>query len=83
MFVRFNEGLSILKKVVGVESDDAESLSLPESSRFDQLVSSRKPFGLETTFKGNPTRKAGDLSIYQNGEASDTFPGARFRQVFT
>ena len=52
MFIRFNEGLSILKKVVAVESGQSQSLSLPESKRFDRLVSSRKPFGLETTFKG-------------------------------
>ena len=52
VFIRFNEGLSILKKVVAVENGKPDSLSLPESKRFDRLVSSRKPFGLETTFKG-------------------------------
>jgi hypothetical protein len=30
-------------------------------------VSSRKPFGLDTTFKGNSVKNANDLSIYQNG----------------
>jgi site-specific DNA-methyltransferase (adenine-specific) len=67
VFVRFNEGLSILKKVVAVESGQSGSLTLPGSRRFDQLVSSRKPFGLQTTFKGNKTKSAGDLLIYQNG----------------
>lgn len=52
VFIRFNEGLSILKKVVAVETGQNDSLSLPESKRFDRLVSSRKPFGLDTTFKG-------------------------------
>jgi site-specific DNA-methyltransferase (adenine-specific) len=52
VFIRFNEGLSILKKVVAVETGKSQSLSLPTSKRFDRLVSSRKPFGLETTFKG-------------------------------
>src|SRR6185503_12030530 len=52
VFIRFNEGLSILKKVVAVESGQSDSLSLPENKRFDRLVSSRKPFGLETKFKG-------------------------------
>jgi len=67
VFIRFNEGLSILKKVVAVESGDDHSLALPESKRFDQLVSSRKPFGLETKFKGKSTKDAGDIQVYQNG----------------
>ena len=67
VFIRFNEGLSILKKVVGVESGKSSSLSLPESKRFDRLVSSRKPFGLETTFKGKTAKRAGDVMVYQNG----------------
>ncbi|ABK65186.1 Eco57I restriction-modification methylase domain-containing protein [Mycobacterium avium] len=67
VFIRFNEGLSILKKVVAVETGKSDSLSLPESKRFDRLVSSRKPFGLETTFKGKAAKGDGDLLIYQNG----------------
>ncbi len=50
MFIRFNEGLSILKKVVAVETGQSQSLSLPDNKRFGRLVSSRKPFGLRTTF---------------------------------
>lgn len=67
VFIRFNEGLSILKKVVAVESGESQSLSLPDSRRFDRLVSSRKPFGLETTFKGRAAKRAGDVLVYQNG----------------
>ena len=67
VFIRFNEGLSILKKVVSVEAGQSESLLLPESKRFDRLVSSRKPFALETTFKGKATKRAGDVLIHQNG----------------
>lgn len=67
VFIRFNEGLSILKKVVSVETEQSESLLLPESNRFDRLVSSRKPFGLDTTFKGKATKCPGDVLIYQNG----------------
>jgi hypothetical protein len=67
VFIRFNEGLSILKKVVAFESGQSPSLSLPDSKRFDRLVSSRKPFGLETTFKGKAAKRAGDLLVYQNG----------------
>jgi hypothetical protein len=67
VFIRFNEGLSILKKVVAVESGQAQLLSLPPHKRFDRLVSSRKPFGLETTFQGKTTKHATDVLVYQNG----------------
>jgi len=67
VFIRFNEGLSILKKVVAVASGESHSLSLPDRKRFDRLVSSRKPFGLETTFKGKAAKRAGDVLVYQNG----------------
>ncbi|MGD9676345.1 MAG: restriction endonuclease, partial [Candidatus Bipolaricaulia bacterium] len=67
VFIRFNEGLSILKKVIALESGQSDTLLLPEEKRFDQLVSSRKPFGLETTFKGKATRGADDVLVYQNG----------------
>jgi hypothetical protein len=67
VFIRFNEGLSLLKKVVAVESGESQSLSLPDSKRFDRLVSPRKPFGLETTFKGKAAKRAGDVLVYQNG----------------
>lgn len=67
VFIRFNEGLSILKKVVAVETGQTDSLALPGEKRFDGLVSSRKPFALETTFKGRKTKRADDVLIYQNG----------------
>ena len=67
VFIRFNEGLSILKKVMAVETGQTKSLALPAAKRFEELVSSRKPFGLETTFKGKTTRGPGDVLVYQNG----------------
>jgi hypothetical protein len=69
VFIRFNEGLSILKKVAAVENVKGveQSLSLPENKRFDQLVSSRKPFGLTTNFKGKAKKSSGDVLVYQNG----------------
>ncbi len=67
VFIRFNEGLSILKKVIAAETGQSQSLCLPENKRFDKLVSARKPFGLETKFKGKATRQAGDVLVYQNG----------------
>lgn len=68
VFIRFNEGLSILKKVVAVETNQAESLNLPDDKRFERLVSARKPFGFGTTYKGKTKQtKPDDLMIYQNG----------------
>lgn len=67
VFIRFNEGLSILKKVIAQENKDSDSVVLPADKRFDVLVSSRKPFALETTFKGRKSKKEGDLLVYQNG----------------
>jgi hypothetical protein len=62
-----NEGLSILKKVVAVESGQAQSLSLPEDKRFDQFVSASRPFGLRTFFSGKASKSLDDVLVYQNG----------------
>lgn len=67
VFVRFNEGLSILKKVVAVEAGASNSVALPDDKRFDRLVSPRKPFGLDTSFKGKAKKGPNDLLVYQNG----------------
>lgn len=67
VFIRFNEGLSILKKVMAVECKADNTVSLPEGNRFDQLVSVRKPFGLETKFKGEDVKNSGSVMVYQNG----------------
>ena len=66
VFIRFNEGLTILKKVMAKESE-GRSLALPEQKRFDILVSARKPFGLASTFKGKATKARGDLAVFQKG----------------
>lgn len=70
IFIRFNEGLSILRKVAEVErkaGDKSSSVSIPDKKRFDQLVSSLRPFGFRTFFRGRKTKKKGDIIIYQNG----------------
>ena len=67
VFIRFNEGLSILKKVVAVETGQSETLLLPENKRFDRLVSSLRPFGFRTFFRGRKLMRKGDVTIYQNG----------------
>ena len=67
IFIRFNEGVSILRKVVAHETGQDAVMALPAEKRFDRLVSSRKPFGLETKFKGRAKKRAGDVTVYQNG----------------
>jgi Eco57I restriction-modification methylase len=67
VFVRFNDGLSILKKVVAVEGGATDSLLLPDRTRFDRLVSTRRPFGLDSTFRGKIAKGAKDVLVYQNG----------------
>src|SRR5205823_2917535 len=67
IFIRFNEGLSILEKVIRLETGQSGSLSLPEGKRFDRLVSSLRPFGLRTFFQGKATKSPGDVAVYQNG----------------
>ncbi len=67
VFVRFNDGLSILKKVVAVESGTIGSLLLPDGIRFDRLVSTRRPFGLNSKFRGKIAKGANDVLVYQSG----------------
>lgn len=55
-FIRYNESISILKKV-----KDFKEKSLKES------ISARKPFGLETTFKGKAKQFVNSIVLYQNG----------------
>jgi Eco57I restriction-modification methylase len=53
VFIRYNEAVPILRKIVDTEHGTAQgqSLALPEGKRFIELVSARKPFGLPTNFK--------------------------------
>lgn len=66
VFIRFNEGTTILSKVLKRETEGS-SMMLAESKRFDQMVSARKPFGLDSTFLGNAVETAGDLHLYRKG----------------
>jgi Eco57I restriction-modification methylase len=67
IFIRFNEGLSILKKVMALESDVIDGFVPSAPKKFDQLVSSLRPFGFRTYFRGRKTKRNGDVTIYQNG----------------
>lgn len=67
VFIRFNEGLSILKKVVTVETGQSKSVALPTEKRFDQLVSSIGAYGLDSTFRGKPKPFENSLKVLRNG----------------
>ncbi len=67
VFIRFNEGLSILRKVMAVENSASKSLDLPLEKKFMSLVSSIGAFGLESTFKGKARPGKDDLKVYRNG----------------
>ncbi len=55
-FIRFNEAISILKKV----------RKFNESS-LREIVSARKPFGFSTTYKGGSKKLIDSVTLYQNG----------------
>ncbi len=67
VFIRFNEGISILKKVAAVETGSSDSVALPEDKQFTKLVSSIGAFGLDSTFRGEATGSGDDLKVYRNG----------------
>ena len=69
VFIRYNEALPILKKIVKTEqgSSATHTLTLPDEKQFQPLVSSSKPFGLRTFFQGNSTQRDTDVLVYQNG----------------
>ncbi|MDB4044442.1 Eco57I restriction-modification methylase domain-containing protein [Emcibacteraceae bacterium] len=56
IFIRYNQAISILNKL---KAFDETSIKCK--------VSSRKPFGLPTTFKGSNSKNIGDVTLFQNG----------------
>ena len=67
VFIRNPMAVEILKKIMIIETG-SESLALPESKRFDRQVSSQKPFGLRTFFRGSPKASSDlDLIVIQKG----------------
>lgn len=67
IFIRFNEGLSILKKVVEIESNQSKSVVLPSDKQFIRLVSPIGAYGLDSTFRGRNEQRTHDLKVYRNG----------------
>ncbi|GHU20588.1 hypothetical protein FACS1894163_13620 [Spirochaetia bacterium] len=55
-FIRYNEGTDILKKVRAKKENSIR-----------EQISSRKPFGLDTTFKGKEKPFKDSILLYQNG----------------
>ncbi len=70
VFIRSNRALAILRKVMAVETG-SKALSLPNTKRFDTQVSSQKPFGLRTFFRGsdNPSSEHDVLVLQSRGRA--------------
>lgn len=65
VFIRFNEGVSVIRKVAAVEG--GTNFALPEKVRFTNLVSSIGPFGLDSTFRGEDVQRPGHVKVYRNG----------------
>jgi hypothetical protein len=73
VFIRYNEGVSILKKVMSVEASSESKpvpFSLSATKKFSLLVSSRKPFGFDTKFKGGSAAGKNRVLLYRNGGTS-------------
>jgi hypothetical protein len=74
VFIRYNEAVSILKKVVAVEGGEPNSVLLPETKQFAAMVSPRRPFGLGSNHRVRSEKRKGDLAAYWNG-------GAGFKRI--
>ena len=55
VFIRYNQAIPIFRKIQEYNED-----------RFNSLISSRKPFGLTTSFKGESNAFNNSIKIYQN-----------------
>lgn len=67
VFIRYNTAVPILKKVMKATTGNELPLALEPEKRFMELVSSAKPFGLRTFFKGKQNPFSGAVKIYENG----------------
>mgnify|MGYP005851032099 CR=1 FL=1 len=68
VFIRYNEALPILKKVIATEiGSPLAKLSLPTEKQFACLVSSIGAFGLDSKFRGKASKGPDDIKVYRNG----------------
>lgn len=58
-FIRYNEGVDILRKVMPFNEPSMEL-----------LVSSRQPFGLSTTYHGHKEKRPNDITLFDNSGIS-------------
>lgn len=65
VFVRYSTGLEILDKVAAFHSLSLDGSESPKL--FQSIISSSRPFGLRTNFKGGPNGGSGMVKLYQNG----------------
>lgn len=66
VLIRFNEAVPIFHKVVDITNHF-----------LSEIVSSRRPFGLSSTFRGNATKGNGDLCLYGKGGATSYVSSAQ------
>lgn len=59
IFIRFNEAIPIFHKVAA-KTDET----------LDSIISSRRPFGLSSKFRGHNSKDNGDFVLFQNGGQS-------------
>jgi adenine-specific DNA methylase len=77
IFIRYEVGLNILRKVIAVENKkdlSANHLALNPASKFSESVSARKPFGIATDYRGKSKASKGDLKIFQIGGSAFISP---------
>jgi site-specific DNA-methyltransferase (adenine-specific) len=67
VFIRYPQGISILKKISHEIALGSSSSTSPVSSGFRSLVNPSKPFGLRTFFKASSTQKPNQVELFQNG----------------
>lgn len=66
VFIRYNQALPVLRKVAEVENGTSGTRTLfpPSGKRFSDVVSSRRPFGIASTFRGDAS---GQVQVFQAG----------------
>lgn len=67
IFIRYNESIPILQKIVDREGGEQGTLLLPPDKRFTNIVSPRKPFGLDTKYAIRSDKREGDRIAFGNG----------------
>jgi|AntAceMinimDraft_12_1070368.scaffolds.fasta_scaffold09326_2 site-specific DNA-methyltransferase (adenine-specific) len=67
VFIRYNEAVAIVKKVSKIAPIRSNGQQAVSQESFSALVSSRKPFGIDTTFSGKEEQTKDSLLLYRNG----------------